>query len=81
MDGQDGSLIIKFCPVGDALIFKYLQDPGEHIDLALAQPVLARLIYEKLENATRGWFDPDRGVPDQRACAVAQSTGFWGPFM
>ena len=61
-------------------LFHVVDDPGEHDDLALAMPEKAQEILEKMQAAEKKWFNPDRGTPDKRACAVAQETGFWGPF-
>eukprot|EP00937_MAST-01D_sp_MAST-1D-sp2_P002290 g2290.t1 len=62
-------------------LFDVLQDPGEHVDLALTMPDKAAEIYNKMLAAERHWFDPDRGTADPRACARARETGFWGPFL
>ena len=62
-------------------LFNVLADPGEHEDLALAMPDKAREILAKMEAAETGWFNPFRGEPDHRACAVAKKSGFWGPFV
>ena len=56
-------------------------DPGEHNDIALAQPELAQQILERMHKAQSGWFNPDRGDPHPRACEVAETTGFWAPFL
>jgi len=48
---------------------------------ALSQPAVAQDILERMMAAQKGWFNPDRGDPDPRACAVAETTGFWAPFL
>ena len=62
-------------------LFNVRDDPGEHNDLALAQPALAAQLRARMQAAEATWFNPDRGEPDQRACHVAERTGFWGPFL
>ena len=57
-------------------LFDVLADPRETRDLALAMPAKAREIRAKMERAEREWFDPDRGDPDPRACALARERGF-----
>jgi hypothetical protein len=34
-----------------------------------------------MHTAQRGWYNPERGAPDPRACEVGERTGFWGPFL
>lgn len=73
------------CTHGDigkvGCLFDVLADPGEHNDLALQMPAKANELFAKLKAAEADWFNPDRGAPNQKACDVAASTGFWGPFL
>lgn len=62
-------------------LFNVLEDPGEHHDLALSQPGIAKDILGRMMKAQHGWYNPDRGNPDPRACEVAETTGFWAPFL
>lgn len=62
-------------------LFNVVEDPGEHMDLALTMPQKAREILDKMLEAEKLWFNPDRGPPDNRACEAAEKTGFWGPFV
>ena len=62
-------------------LFDVLEDPGEHVDLALTMPAKATEIYAKMVEAEKHWFNPDRGAPDAHACAIAKSSGYWQPFL
>ena len=35
----------------------------------------------KFEKVKAKWFNPDRGVPDPRACQIAKQSGLWQPFL
>ena len=60
-------------------LFDVVADPEERRDLAAAMPDTVAELRAKLERAA--FYDPDRGDPDPRACAVAAATGYWGPFL
>ena len=60
-------------------LFDVVADPEERRDLAPAMPDTVAELRAKLERAA--FYDPDRGDPDPRACAVAAATGYWGPFL
>ena len=62
-------------------LFDVLADPSERHDLALERPAKAREIRAKMARAEARWYNPDRGEPDPRACAVARASGFWQPFL
>ena len=48
-------------------LFDVLRDPEERHDLALEMPQQAALMLRKLQNATRHWFNPERGKPSEGA--------------
>ncbi|KAH8063823.1 sulfuric ester hydrolase [Aureococcus anophagefferens] len=60
-------------------LFDVVADPEERRDLAAAMPDTVAELRARLERAA--FYDPDRGDPDPRACAVAAATGCWGPFL
>ncbi|KAH8046169.1 sulfuric ester hydrolase [Aureococcus anophagefferens] len=60
-------------------LFDVVADPEERRDLAAAMPDTVAELRARLERAA--FYDPDRGDPDPRACAVAAATGYWGPFL
>jgi len=62
-------------------LFDVLEDPGEHHDLAIEMPQKAKEIFQKMKEAEKLWFNPDRGSPDPKACVIASETGFWQPFL
>lgn len=62
-------------------LFNVLDDPEERNDLAEVMPQKAQQLLGKLRAAQQGWFNPDRGEPQQAGCEVAQRTGFWQPFL
>lgn len=80
-DVEDCSVRVDAGKEKTGCLFDVLNDPEERHDLALEMPEKAREIYEKMLKVEKRWFDPDRGVPDPRACEVANKTGFWGPFL
>eukprot|EP01060_Flectonema_neradi_P015829 TRINITY_DN22473_c0_g1_i1.p1 TRINITY_DN22473_c0_g1~~TRINITY_DN22473_c0_g1_i1.p1 ORF type:complete len:537 (+),score=95.68 TRINITY_DN22473_c0_g1_i1:45-1613(+) len=73
------------CPYLDnkpGCLFDILADPNEHEDLATKMPEKAREIYAKMLAAEKEWFNPNRGkADDPRACAIAQSSGYWQPYL
>ena len=60
-------------------LFDVVADPEERRDLAAAMPDKVAELRARLERAA--FYDPDRGDPDPRACAVAAAAGYWGPFL
>jgi hypothetical protein len=68
-------------PCRRACATRSISDPSEHHDLALSQPALAQSILDRMHQVQPSWYNPDRGNPDPRACEVAESTGFWAPFL
>ena len=60
-------------------LFDVGADPEERHDLAAAMPDKVAELRAKLEGAA--FYDPDRGEPDPRACAAANRTGYWAPFL
>jgi hypothetical protein len=61
-------------------LFNVLEDPEERDDLAEVMPGKVQELLGKMRAAEAAWFNPHRGLPDPRACQVAEATGFWGPF-
>ena len=59
------------------------QDPHETTDLAESQPALLQRLLKRWAEVEATVYDPDRGVPDPRACEVAIERwgGFFGPYM
>ena len=62
-------------------LFDVLNDEGEHHDLSLEMPEKAQEIYDKMLRAEKKFYNPNRGDPDPRACDIAESTGFWQPYL
>lgn len=75
----DSFAMVANCSSG--CLFDVLTDPNEHNDLAASMPEKVQEIYQKMVAAEQDWFDPDRGEPDARACDLAESSGFWQPFL
>merc|ERR1712066_628184 len=64
-------------------LFNILEDPGEHVNLASLKPAIFNRMIERIADIQKGFFDPNRGPVDPKACEVAMSKygGFWGPFV
>jgi len=62
-------------------LFDVINDPEERHDLALEMPDKVEEIYNKMMDAQKNWFNPDRGTPDPKACKVARKSGFWQPWL
>ena len=78
----------KKCKVG--CLFDILADPEERKDLAREMPEKAREILDKMKEAEKHWFDPDRSpaaiglngtTTRWHACVVARTSGFYQPYL
>lgn len=78
----DTTINCSWSPAEDryGCLFNVIDDPSEHNDLASTMPDVATELYESLVMAQTKYFDPNRGQPDERACALANRTGYWQPF-
>mmetsp|Transcript_87106 Transcript_87106/g.174006 ORF Transcript_87106/g.174006 Transcript_87106/m.174006 type:complete len:178 (+) Transcript_87106:1379-1912(+) len=65
----------------EGCLFDVINDPSERYDLSRIMPDLLTALKGKLRAAEARWFNPDRGALDPRACAIANATGHWQPFM
>ena len=52
-----------------------MDDPTEHNDLARAMPDKVDSLISQLQNVSRTFFNPNRGVGDPRACKAAAANG------
>lgn len=63
-------------------LFQIFNDPTEHVNLVEDMPAKATEMRALLAQLNKGYFNPDRGQPDVRACDRAMQNGnFWGPFL
>eukprot|EP01052_Picozoa_sp_SAG31_P046789 SAG31_NODE_9088_length_1337_cov_1.084814_2_plen_211_part_00 len=77
-----------------ACLFNIFADPTEHHDLALAMPGKVDSMISALQNVSRSYFNPRRGIGQQAACKAAMDnsvtykdgkntkvTGFFVPWL
>merc|ERR1712232_1397896 len=64
-------------------LFNIIEDPGQHVNLASREPKVFEEMIERIALINKGFFDPDRGEVDTKACELAMTKygGFWGPFV
>jgi len=64
-------------------LFHILEDPGEHVNLASHEPEVFKQMIERIADINKGFFNPNRGQIDPKACELAMNKygGFWGPFV
>lgn len=64
-------------------LFNILEDPGEHVNLASQKPKVFEQMIERIAEINKGFFNPNRGKIDPKACELAMTKygGFWGPFV
>jgi len=75
--GQSGVL-----DCGAGCLFDVAADPGEHTDLAKAQPEKLRELQGLLERLAPSVYDPDRGDPGLGPCRAAEEAGgYWAPYL
>merc|ERR1712118_71116 len=56
-------------------LFNIFADPSERLDLSAAMPAKKRELAALLSQLNAGFFDPDRGRADVRACDQAARNG------
>ncbi|KAJ8610168.1 hypothetical protein CTAYLR_008744 [Chrysophaeum taylorii] len=62
-------------------LYDVVDDPTEHHDLAALMPEKAYELYTRLRDAQARFFDPDRGPPQEAACRLANTSGWWQPWL
>jgi len=64
-------------------LFNIMEDPGEHVNLAATHPAVFKQMVDRIAEINKGFFNPDRGQSDPKACEMAMTkyAGFWGPFV
>jgi arylsulfatase I/J len=64
-------------------LFNVISDPGQHYDVADANPDIVKALYARLQAVNATGFSPYRGTFDKSACGVyAQKWGgFYGPWL
>ena len=63
-------------------LFNIFSDPTEHNDLSESNPEKLKEMLGRLKHANTGYFNPDRGLADPKACDQAKNNGnFWGPWL
>lgn len=64
-------------------LYNILEDPGEHINLASQEPERFNKMIDRIAEINKGFFNPNRGKVDPKACELAMTKygGFWGPFV
>ena len=65
-----------------ACLYDVENDPGEHHDVSLQHPDVVDMMLQRLTNAERSVYLPDRGEDTGEACAAAMLRGgYFGPFL
>ena len=62
-------------PVKRACLFHIVDDPTEHNDLAASMPDKVDEMIVALQNISRSFFNPHRGLGDNRSCIAALKNG------
>ena len=64
-------------------LFDLEQDPGEHTNVAAANPAVLLALATRLNELHPTVFNPQRGggAKDQAATAARARGGYWGPFV
>jgi len=64
-------------------LFDIYADPTEHHDIASEHPTIVADLVNRINDAKKTIFNPDRGALDPAACntALGKYNGFWGPWV
>lgn len=64
-------------------LFHIMSDAGEHVNVAKEKPHIFENMLGRIAEINLGFFNPNRGSIDPRACelALGKYGGFWGPFV
>lgn len=78
---KGGIEAVEHC--GDGCLYNIIDDPEERVNLAKKMPDKLKDMQEKLKEAMKTYFNPDRGKFWPQSCNVFKKEykGFWGPFL
>jgi len=83
--GTEASFMTTECGRTSATgcLYDVMADPGEHSNIASANPQLFYQMLARIQDIQATVFSPNRGVASSLACEMAlkRYNGFWGPFV